>query len=139
MWLYSIFHRFISNHWENSLGFQILYESTDETQWIYNSGSCGGSFTTPNGFLTSPSYPYSYPSYADCFYTISQPIGTTIVLTFQSMNIHPHPWGNCDDHCGCDYLEIRDGSSAASPFLVKLCGNEIPAPIQSTQNQVWMK
>ena len=103
------------------------------TQWSYHIGACGGSFTTPNGILTSPSYPDNYPNNADCVYTISQPTGTAIVLTFYSMDIED------DSSCDYDYLEIVDGSSADSPLLGKLCGREIPAPIQSTQNQVWMK
>ena len=127
----SFFHRFTSNYWDSRLGFQIGYESSDATQWSYNSGACGGSFTTPNGILTSPSYPDNYPDNADCVYTISQPTGTVIVLTFHSMDIFYH---QCND-----YLEIRDGSSAASPLLGKLCGSEIPAPFQSSQSQVWMQ
>ena len=100
----------------------------------YRIGECGGSFTTPNGILTSPSYPDNYPDNADCVYTISQPSGTAIVLTVHSMDIYV----NSSGYCG-DYLEIRDGSSAASPLLGKLCGSEIPAPFQSSKNQVWMK
>ena len=125
----------MSNYWHSGHGFQIGYESSDVTQWSYNSGSCEASFTTLNGILTSPSWPANYPDYADCIYTISNLIGTTIVLTFRSMDIHKYWWENtCND-----YLEIRDGSTAASPLLGKLCGNEIPVPIQSSQNQVWMK
>ena len=130
----SFFHRFASNYWDNGLGFQIGYNSINGTpQMTYRIGECGGSFTTPNGILTSPSYPFNYPYNADCVYTISQPSGTAIVLTFHSMDIENH------STCRWDYLEIRDGSSAASPLLGKLCGTEIPVPIQSTQNQVWMK
>ena len=103
------------------------------SQWIYNIGECGGSFTAPNGILSSPSYPDNYPDNANCVYTISQPAGTAIVLTLHTMDI------NYSNTCTFDYLEIRDGSSAASPLLGKLCGSEIPAPIQSSQNQVWMK
>ena len=96
-------------------------------------GACGGSFTTPNGILTSPSYPDNYPINANCVYTISQPTGTVIVLIFRSMEIEK------DYTCRYDYLEIREGSSAASPLLGRLCGSQIPATVQSTQNQVWMK
>ena len=95
------------------------------------SGKCGGTFTNPKGLLTSPSYPDNYPKNADCVYTISQPAGTAILLTFHSMDIF---FFKC-----YDYLEIRDGSSATSPLLNKICGNTIPAPIQSSQNQVWMR
>ena len=102
---------------------------------IYRTGGCGGSFTIPNGIFTSPSYPDNYPNYADCVYAISQPTGNIIMLTFHSMDIY---YNSYFSYC-TDFLEIRDGSSAASPLLGKICGNEIPAPIQSTQNQIWIK
>ena len=38
-----------------------------------------------------------------------------------------------------DYLEIRDGSADDSPPLGKLCGRDIPASIQSSQNHLWIK
>ena len=95
---------------------------------MYRIGESGGTFKIQNGILTSPSYPDNYPNNADWVYTISQPTGNIIMLTFHSMDIH-----------SSDYLEIRDGSSAASPLLGKIYGNEIPAPIQSSQNQVWIK
>ena len=41
--------------------------------------------------------------------------------------------------CDYDYLEIKDGPSANFPLLDKLSGNEIPASIQSSQNQIWMR
>ena len=109
-------------------------DEIDESHDLCKSrGKCGGKLTTPNGILTSPSYPNNYPDNADCVYTISQPTGTVIVLTFQSMNIE------YESTCDFDYLEIRDGNSGDSPLLGKLCGSDIPAPIQSSHNHVWMK
>ena len=127
-------HRFISNFFDNGLGFQIKYESTNVApEKTYRMGACGGNFSTPHGIFTSPSYPNNYPNMADCIYTISQPTGTAIVLTFITMDIESQ------STCNWDYFEIRDGSSDDSPVLNKLCGNDISAPIQSSQNQVWMK
>ena len=128
-------HRFISNYWDSGIGFQIGYKSSDVNQWSYNSGACGVSFITPNGILTSPSYPDNSPANTDCVYTISQPSGTVIMLTFHTIDMEDYGY----TICYYDYLEIRDGSSAASPLLGKLCGNDIPGPFQSSQNQVWMK
>ena len=130
--------RFHSSSGDNAPapGFQLEYSTIDVSYWDQNSGACGGTFSTPNGILTSPSYPDNYPYSADCAYTISQPTGSIILLTFHSMDIEEDTW--CPT-CSCDYLEIRDGSSAASPLLGKLCGSNIPAPILSSQNQVWMK
>ena len=100
---------------------------------IYIFDECGGYFSTANGTVTSPSYPDNYSDNADCIYTIWQPTGTVIVLNFHSMDIEHHIT------CDYDYLEIRDGPSSNSPLLDKLCGSAIPAPIQSSQNQLWMK
>ena len=129
------FHRFSSNYFDSGLGFELKYESSNVSQWSYNFGACGGSFITPQGILASPSYPDNYPGNADCTYTISQPNGNVILLNFLSMDIMGFI-GECEFD---DYLEIRDGPSAHSPLLGKLCGSEIPAPIQSSQNQLWMK
>ena len=133
--------RFRSDDSTNGPGFQLEYSANDASESSYIIGACGGSLTTPNGTLTSPFYPDSYPDNADCVYTISQPNGTVIVLTIHSMDIEDICTSTSllDVSWLSDYLEIRDGSSAASPLLGKLCGKEIPAPIQSTQNQVWMK
>ena len=103
---------------------------------IVCSGTCGSSFTTAHGHMSSPSYPNNYPGNDDCIYTVSESTGTVILLNFLSMDIHKYSW---DSSCDYDYLEIRDGPSDDSPLLDKLCGSEIPAPIQSTQNQLWMK
>lgn len=131
--------RFTSNLFENGLGFQLEYEPSDVTHWSYNSGACGGTFKTPNGILTSPSYPGDYPYNAECIYTISRPTGTVIVLNFLSMDLA----GTCTywwcDPCDLDYLEIRDGSLDYSPLLHTLCGTEIPDPIHYSHNQLQIK
>ena len=134
---YLFIHRFMSNYFENGPGFQLRYESSNVSQWSYGSGSCGGNFTTPHGILTSPSYPDHYPNDVDCIFLISQPNGTVILLNFMSLDIDSYIW---DTNCNYkDSLVIRDGPSVASPPLDTLCGSEIPASIQSSQNQVWMK
>ena len=132
-----LIHRFMSNYLESGSGFHLQYESSVMTQWSYGSGACGGNFTTPKGIFTSPSYPDHYPDDATCIYTIAEPTGSIIRLNFLHMDIDSYYW---DTKCNYkDYLEIRDGPSEASPLLSKLCGNEIPASIASSQNHVWMK
>ena len=132
--------RFMSNNFERGLGFQLRYELTNITEWSYNFGGCEGSFSTPNGILTSPSHPDNYPDNSNCISTISRPTGTVILLRFLSMDVFPpYPW---ETSCLGDYLEIRDGSSEDSPLMDKLCSNdstENPGLIQSSQHQVWMK
>ena len=132
-----LFFRFFSNYFGSGSGFQLEYESTNVSLWTIRMGECGGSFTTPNGILTSPSYPSHCPDNADCIYTISQPTGTVILFKFLSMDIYTDYW---DPLCAFrDYLEIRDGPQADSPRLAKLCGRYIPDDIQSGQNHLWIK
>ena len=118
---------------KNSSGFGPENEISKVSEGNYTFGACGGTLKTLDGLLTSPSYPDNYQNNEDCVYTISPDKGTIISLTFISMDIEH------EDTCSYDYLEIRDGLSDYSPFLNKLCGNEIPAPIQSSQNQIWLK
>ena len=126
--------RFKSHYFGEGTGFQLRYKSTDVVPTMtYRFGTCGAMFTTPYGILTSPSYPQKYQNYEDCFYTILQPNGTVIDITITSMDIEWH------STCYYDYLEIRDGGSEQSEVLTKLCGDEIPNPIQSTQNEVWIR
>ena len=93
----------------------------------------GGYNSSYGGIITSTSYPNNYPDNEDCIYSISQPTGTVILLNFFSMDIE------YDGTCDYDYLEIRDGPSSESPLLKKLCGKEIPASLQSTNNKLWMR
>ena len=125
-------------------------------------GECGGNFITQNGIFTSPSFPSSYPNNADCTYTISQPIGTIIMLKILSMDIdyadpdiydydrfYDHPDYNDEYHfyggliCWDDYLEIRDGASEKSPLIDGYCGggakHSLPILIQTTQENSWIR
>ena len=132
--------RFHSDDSDDYSGFKIVYKLFEAPQWSYNNGACGGSFTTPNGILTSPSYPYQFPDNRYCIYTITQPMGSVVVLTFHLMDIPSTGIFSCFTQ----YLKIRDGSSNDSPILDKLCGKkeflgEMPAPIQSSQNHLFIE
>ena len=99
----------------------------------YRIGTCGAKFTTENGILTSPSYPEKYRENEDCYYTIIQPNGTLVEITITRIDIE------FQSTCDWDYLQIRDGGSEESEELIKLCGDEVPNPIQTTQNEVWIR
>ena len=127
------------------MGFMLRYEFTNVSDRTFSIGACGGSFTTPNGVFSSPSYPGNYPNGADCIYTISQPSGTVIQLKSLDMDISQgcnvifHGYAHwIEGHC-CDYLEIRDGPSAYSRLIDKQCGNGTITSIQSTRNNLWMR
>ncbi|XP_078582053.1 cubilin-like isoform X2 [Branchiostoma floridae x Branchiostoma japonicum] len=94
--------------------------------------TCGGVFTDPTGTLLSPYFPNAYPHEKDCYYTIMQPIGNTITVTFVTFDVEDQ------SNCLYDYLDVRDGGSADSPRLALLCGTAVPPPVVSTQNVMWL-
>ena len=118
-----------------------------------NVGACGGTFTSPHGFLNSPNYPDVYPNDAECIYIVSMTNGTRINLRVMDMDIeyttdYYDYYGNYDYHqtggMTCfDYLEIRDGDSENSELLGKYCGDgnvlSLPISMQSTQEYLWIR
>ena len=60
-----------------------------------------------SGVLTSPYYPWTYPSSANCSWKITANKGERIVLVIEDISI----WG-CGSSCTCDYLQIENGSSS---------------------------
>ncbi|VDK85931.1 unnamed protein product [Dibothriocephalus latus] len=104
----------------------------------YYSGSpliaiCGGEVVQEEGIITSPSYPEFYKPNKECIWKIVVPVGFSVALTFQSFDIEKH------DNCVYDYLEIRDGLAETSPLLKKLCGSNLPTPIKSTNNMMYVR
>ena len=97
---------------------------------------CGGNFSGPSGFLTSPSYPNSYPNNIECIYLVTQPIGTLINIEIISIDIDCEYYGTSSD-----LLKIRDGPSESSPLINTLCGNEDSSPkfMQTSQNNLRMR
>ena len=127
-----IIFRFFSNYIGIGYGFQLEYQRLQGTPKVtYRIGACGGSFTTPTGILTSPSYPRSYPNDADCIYNISQQDRAFISISFLSMDI------DCEA-TPSHYVELRDGDSAESPLMGSFCGDRsnVPAVMQTTQNHL---
>ena len=130
--VFTAIFRFFSNYIGIGQGFKLKYQILHGApQVTYRIGACGGSFTTPKGILTSPSYPRNYPNDADCIYTISPPDGAYISVSFLSMDI------DCQG-TPPDYIELRDGDSEDSPLMGSFCGDRsnVPAVMQTTQNHL---
>ena len=118
-----------------------------------NDGACGGNFSTPNGILTSPSYPNSYPNDADCTYVVSPQMGTFIHISITNMDIEyttdyyddytDYDYHQFDGKTCFDYLEIRDGNSQDSALLGKFCGDvevlSLPITMQTTGEYLWLR
>ena len=103
-------------------GFRIEYNSFERFT------DCGGNYSDASGNLYSPNYPNAYPELADCIYLISQPSGTFINITFDTIDI------DCQGTTS-DFIEMRDGSSKDSQLMGRFCG-ESSSLVMTTQNHL---
>uniref|UniRef100_A0A8C9LA03 CUB and Sushi multiple domains 2 n=1 Tax=Pavo cristatus TaxID=9049 RepID=A0A8C9LA03_PAVCR len=76
----------------------------------------------PNGTIQSPGFPYGYPNYANCTWTITAEEQNRIQLVFQSFALE-------EDF---DVLSIYDGLPQQGNLRTRLTGFQLPAPIVST-------
>ena len=85
----------------------------------------------PGTTITSPNYPNSYENNIDCVVALRFPAGSTVLIEFDDQyEIENH------SSCNYDYIEVRDGPTIESNLIgnTRLCGRNVPAPIQSTGN-----
>nr|XP_023417709.1 cubilin [Cavia porcellus] len=127
----------------NSLTFQFLSDSSGSgkgflLEWFavdhptgplptIATGACGGFLRTGDTpvFLFSPGWPGRYSNRLECSWLIQAP-DSTVELNILSMDIESH------QTCSFDSLVIRDGDNNLAPELAVLCGRQIPGPIRST-------
>ncbi|XP_008147050.2 cubilin [Eptesicus fuscus] len=97
-------------------------------------GACGGFLRTGEApvFLFSPRWPQNYGNSADCVWLIQAP-DSTVELNILSLDIESH------GTCNYDKLVIRDGDNNMAQQLAVLCGREIPGPIRSTGEYMWLR
>uniref|UniRef100_A0A4X2M7T4 Cubilin n=1 Tax=Vombatus ursinus TaxID=29139 RepID=A0A4X2M7T4_VOMUR len=97
-------------------------------------GACGGYLMTGDapGFFFSPGWPSSYGNRADCSWVIQAP-DSTIELNILSLDIESH------HSCSYDRLVIRDGDNHAAQELAVLCGREVPGPIRSSGEYLFIR
>ncbi|XP_011674328.1 uncharacterized protein LOC586495 [Strongylocentrotus purpuratus] len=121
----SLFLVFKSDSSVTKNGFSASYQALEYAD-------CGGTFSSPMGILVSPNYPDNYNNHADCSFTIQAPAGQTVTLTINDLDIEEHA------SCSADAVEIHDGDMNG-PYLAKVCGTTIPAPITSTKNSMFVR
>ncbi|XP_015441120.1 cubilin isoform X1 [Pteropus alecto] len=97
-------------------------------------GACGGFLRTGEvpAFLFSPGWPESYGNRVDCTWLIQAP-DSTVELNILSMDIE------AQSTCKYDQLVIRDGDNNVAQQLAVLCGRELPGPIRSTGEYMWIR
>uniref|UniRef100_W5MX16 Cubilin n=1 Tax=Lepisosteus oculatus TaxID=7918 RepID=W5MX16_LEPOC len=101
--------------------------------WDGTLTGCGGTLTTNSGSFSSPNYPLPYHPNAECYWTLKAPGGSLIQLQFGDFHLESN------SNCNYDYLAVYDGNSSDSRPLAKLCGNELPAPIRSSREKMYIK
>ncbi|KTF87440.1 hypothetical protein cypCar_00025640 [Cyprinus carpio] len=117
--------KFRSDHSLTYRGFRAHWDGTQT--------GCGGTLTTSVGGFTSPNYPLPYHANAECYWHIKTSAGSTVELSFGDFHLEN------SISCFYDYLAVYDGNSTSAPQMAKLCGNEIPAPISSSQQNMYVK
>ena len=75
---------------------------------VTSTGICGGTFVQPQGTITSPNYPASYPSNQVCQWVIEVPINHYVTLSFEHLQLE-----DCRDK-----IIIRDYNSTGSLQLL---------------------
>lgn len=80
----------------------------------------------PGTTIISPNYPSDYGYNLDCQVTLAFPERVSIAFKAFDVGLHCYDW-----------LEVIDGNSSDSELIgSKLCGSDIPTPIQSNKNSL---
>ncbi|XP_020336525.2 inactive serine protease PAMR1 [Oncorhynchus kisutch] len=87
---------------------------------------CGGVIRKHQGHIVME----SYPTNARCEWTVQVDPRFTINFRFMMLSLE------FDHSCRYDYVEVRDGDSINSRVIGRFCGNDRPAPIQSSGNSL---
>uniref|UniRef100_A0A3Q3W0B5 Cubilin n=1 Tax=Mola mola TaxID=94237 RepID=A0A3Q3W0B5_MOLML len=99
----------------------------------YRIASCSRTYEQEYGYLKSPGWPEVYPHNMDCNIILKAPQNSFISFFFNSFDVESH------SNCQFDYLEIRNGSTADSPLIDRLCGSTLPSPIFPQSNQLFLR
>ncbi|XP_029444624.1 cubilin [Rhinatrema bivittatum] len=97
-------------------------------------GSCGGILMTGEtpSFLFSPNWPHTYHNHMECTWVIRAP-ESIVEFNILALDIESH------SSCNYDKLVIRDGDNNLAPELITLCGREVPGPIRSTGDAMFIR
>ncbi|XP_075068011.1 cubilin [Mixophyes fleayi] len=118
-----LYVKFVTDASATNRGFTATYRSLIE--------GCGGTFTSPEGTITSPGYPAVYPHGIRCVWFISVQPGNLMRLTFTAFNLEQA------HACRYDYLEIYDNATdTTGNKTARYCGRSIPPSITSTDNKM---
>ncbi|XP_052804288.1 hemicentin-1-like isoform X2 [Mya arenaria] len=91
---------------------------------------CSNTLTNFSGVIESPNFPNPYPHNLNCTWVIDTTIGNTVYISFSSFSI--------ESNCQYDHLQINDGDQPTSTSLGTFCGSNLPRPISSSTDKVWI-
>ena len=83
------------------------------------------------GTFMSPYFPQTYPSLANCFWTIRTNQGTRPQLTFTDFDFEDKIGDICND-----YLHLYDGKDARTRMIGEFCGRQKPPTTESSRNDL---
>ncbi|XP_059471095.1 cubilin-like [Neocloeon triangulifer] len=107
-------------------------ESSFTFQWSSKNPSCGGILAGKvRGKIKSPGYPESYPLNSDCVWRVRVRQGKRVRMISFSPVLQE------SSSCG-DYIEIRDGNSATSRLLSKICKVSFATPVTSSGSHMYI-
>ncbi|XP_066485218.1 cubilin [Tiliqua scincoides] len=97
-------------------------------------GACGGFSTLSEVplLLYSPGWPSNYGNFANCTWVI-RALDSTVDFNILALDIESH------SSCNYDKLVFRDGDSSVAPVLSTVCGREVPGPIRSTGDAMFIQ
>nr|CAD7397150.1 unnamed protein product [Timema cristinae] len=127
-------HLFINFHSDVSRsgrGFHIKFDTV-----------CNNIVRGYRGVIESPNFPENYPGDVDCTWNITATQGNKLNLTFSHFELEDSNYYMTDssNHCNYDYVEVKAGSGSDPPTQVlgKFCGQDIPAPISSATDHIYV-
>ncbi|XP_077866218.1 membrane frizzled-related protein-like [Saccoglossus kowalevskii] len=95
--------------------------------------TCGGLLSGSGGTITSPGYPYGYPSNHLCIWLIEASPGQRVRLYLETVDLEQATSTSC-----WDYIEIRDGSHGRPLFGLE-CHRYSPGTVESTARWIWIR
>ncbi|XP_068160694.1 cubilin [Antennarius striatus] len=101
--------------------------------FTFQIASCSRTYEQEYGYLKSPGWPDIYPNNIDCTIILRAPQNSSISFFFNSFDVESH------SNCQFDYLEVRNGSTADSQLIARLCGSNLPNPIFPKSNLLYLR
>lgn len=107
-------------------------QSNDNLNVPHISNACGEVaelLRGSSGVITSPGWPFQYPTHLNCSWNIRARPGESITVSFQDFDLQGSP------RCSSDWTSV---SSVRSVEGSRLCGSSLPPPFITSQDHVWI-